>query len=95
MLSVIVALVTLPLAVSTVITQMPVPVAWARLALYGYLGRGALIARAFAADSDVGVAGGGSGAFGRAIARFLTRVSFFALSKWVLLALLEAASPQR
>src|SRR4029450_339170 len=40
-------------------------------------GDGALIARAFAADSDVGVAGGGSGAFGRAIARFLTRVSFF------------------
>jgi hypothetical protein len=41
------------------------------------LGRGALIATAFAADSDVGVAGGGSGALGLTIARFLTRGSFF------------------
>ena len=52
MLCAIIALVTLPLAVSTIIAQTPLPVIFARLASYGYSGKGALTARAFEADKD-------------------------------------------
>src|SRR2546421_9276889 len=48
----ITALVTLPLAVSTIIAQTPFPVIFACFASYGYSGKGALTARAFAADKD-------------------------------------------
>ena len=42
--------VTLPLAASTVTTQSPLPVMRRERASYGYWGRGAFIARAFARD---------------------------------------------
>ena len=48
------ALVTEPLAVSTVMTQTPLPVVLERRASYGYSGRGALTATAFADDIDIG-----------------------------------------
>ena len=48
----IIALVTLPLAVSTIMTQIPFPVILACFAWYGYSGKGALIAIAWAADND-------------------------------------------
>src|SRR3954471_23061584 len=50
------ALVTAPLPVSTVITQTPLPVIFDRRASYGYSGRGALTATAFADDIDIGPA---------------------------------------
>ncbi len=59
------ALVTLPLEVSTVMTQTPLPVARIRRASYGYSGRGALTATALAEDIDI-VPGTPAG-FGRAI----------------------------
>jgi hypothetical protein len=49
-----VALVTLPLAESTVATITPLPVTWRDRASYGYWGRGAYNARAFARDIDIG-----------------------------------------
>ena len=49
-----VALVTLPLAASTVATITPLPVTRRDRASYGYCGRGACIARAFARDIDIG-----------------------------------------
>ena len=52
----IIALVAFPLAVSTVITQTPLPVIFARFAWYGYSGKGALTAMACAADNDNEVA---------------------------------------
>src|SRR5450755_4176970 len=61
------ALVTDPLPVSTVITQTPLPVIFDRRASYGYSGRGALIATAFADDIDIGPALGKPAGFGRAI----------------------------
>src|SRR6266480_7538899 len=45
-----VALVTLPLAESTCMTQTPLPVMCRERASYGYWGRGAFTARAFALD---------------------------------------------
>src|SRR6476659_7436156 len=51
------ALVTAPLPVSTVITQTPLPVIFERRASYGYSGRGALTATAFAEDIDIGPTG--------------------------------------
>jgi len=51
----IIASVTLPLAVSIVMTQTPLPVILARLAWYGYSGKGALTAIAWAAGNDNGV----------------------------------------
>lgn len=51
------ALVTLPLLGSTVITQTPLPVILERRASYGYSGRGALTATAFAEDIDIGPMG--------------------------------------
>src|SRR5206468_12195249 len=59
-----IALVTLPLAVSTSITQRPLPVIWACFAAYGYWGRGALIAKALAANTDIGLATRNSAALG-------------------------------
>jgi hypothetical protein len=49
-----VALVTLPLAASTVATITPLPVTCRDRASYGYWGRGAYSARAFARDIDIG-----------------------------------------
>jgi len=51
------ALVTEPLPESTVITQTPLPVIFERRASYGYSGRGALTATAFADDIDIGPTG--------------------------------------
>src|SRR4030095_3902379 len=48
------ALVTLPLAASTVATIPPLPVTRRDRASYGYWGRGAYKARAFARDIDIG-----------------------------------------
>jgi hypothetical protein len=48
----IIAFVTFPLAVSTIMTQIPVPVTLACFAWYGYSGKGALTAIAWAADND-------------------------------------------
>ena len=48
----IIALVTMPLAVSTIIAQTPLPVIFACFASYGYSGKGALTAMAWAADKD-------------------------------------------
>src|SRR2546423_3886163 len=48
------ALVTAPLPVSTVMTQTPLPVVLERRASYGYSGRGALTATAFAEDMEIG-----------------------------------------
>ena len=45
---------TLPLAVSTVTTQTPLPVTWRERASYGDWGRGAEVANAFAEDIDIG-----------------------------------------
>src|SRR6478672_10900346 len=49
-----VALVTVPVAVSTVTTQTPFPVRLRRFASYGYSGKGALIAIDCATESDIG-----------------------------------------
>jgi hypothetical protein len=49
-----VALVTLPLAASTSALMTPLPVTWRERASYGYCGRGAYKARAFARDIDIG-----------------------------------------
>ena len=54
----IVASVTLPVAVSTVRTQTPLPVRRRRFASYGYSGKGALIAMDWATDSDIGTGSG-------------------------------------
>ena len=51
------ALVTDPLPVSMVMTQTPLPVILERRASYGYSGRGALMATAFADDIDIGPTG--------------------------------------
>lgn len=51
------ALVTAPLPVSTVITHTPLPVVLDLRASYGYSGRGALTATAFAEDIDIGPEG--------------------------------------
>jgi hypothetical protein len=48
----IIAFVTFPLAVSTIMTQTPLPVTLACFAWYGYSGKGALTAIAWAADND-------------------------------------------
>jgi len=48
------ALVTLPLAESTCMTITPLPVMCRERASYGYWGRGAYKARAFARDIDIG-----------------------------------------
>src|SRR4030095_643268 len=48
------ALVTLPLAESTLATITPLPVTCRERASYGYCGRGAYKARAFARDIDIG-----------------------------------------
>src|SRR2546429_3537620 len=48
------ALVTLPLAASTCATITPLPVTCRERASYGYWGRGAYKARAFARDIDIG-----------------------------------------
>ena len=48
------ALVTLPLAESTCMTITPLPVMCRERASYGYCGRGAYKAEAFARDSDIG-----------------------------------------
>ena len=48
------ALVTLPLAESTVATITPLPVTCRERASYGYWGRGAYKASAFARDIDIG-----------------------------------------
>src|SRR5882762_5017792 len=48
------ASVTVPVAVSTVTTQIPLPVRLRRLASYGYSGKGALIAIDCATESDIG-----------------------------------------
>src|SRR6266853_5373286 len=79
-LSAIIALVTLPLAVSTSITQTPLPVIWARFAWYGYSGRGALTAIAFAADIDISSGTGnlGSVGFGPEVACLFPPVFFSA-----------------
>ena len=53
MLCVMEALVTLPLPGSTSTTQTPLPVILCERASYGYWGRGALTARAFARDIDI------------------------------------------
>jgi hypothetical protein len=49
-----VALVTLPLAASTAATITPLPVTCRDRASYGYWGRGAYNASAFARDMDIG-----------------------------------------
>ena len=48
----IIALVTFPVAVSTIMTQTPLPATLACFASYGYSGKGALTAIAWATDSD-------------------------------------------
>src|SRR4029450_613616 len=53
-----VALVTVPVAVSTVTTQTPLPVRLRRFASYEYSGKGALIAIDWATDSDIGTGAG-------------------------------------
>ena len=52
MLCAIIAFVTFPLAVSTIMTQTPLPVTLACFAWYGYSGKGALTAIDWAADND-------------------------------------------
>ena len=49
-----VALVTVPVAVSTVTTQVPLPVRLRRFASYEYSGNGALIAIDCATESEIG-----------------------------------------
>ena len=75
----IIALVTLPLAVSTIIAQTPLPVIFACFAWYGYSGKGALTARAWAADKDseVGVDKLATWDCAAEADRFFTRVLFF------------------
>ena len=78
-----IASVTLPLPASIVMTQTPLPVILARLARYGYSGKGALTAMTWAAGNDKGVgvenlagSGGAAGAvcfFARVF--FCTRVA--------------------
>src|SRR5262245_52221359 len=53
-----VALVTVPVAESTVTTQTPLPVRLRRFASYEYSGNGALIAMDWATDSDIGTGAG-------------------------------------
>ena len=48
------ALVTVPVAVSTVTTQMPLPVRFRRFISYVYSGKGAVIAMDCATESDIG-----------------------------------------
>jgi hypothetical protein len=48
----IITFVTFPLVVSTIMTQTPLPVTLACFAWYGYSGKGALTAIAWAADND-------------------------------------------
>src|SRR5437773_9199812 len=48
------ASVILPVATSTLTTQMPLPVRLRRFASYGYSGKGALIAIDCATDKDIG-----------------------------------------
>src|SRR5438094_3716284 len=81
----IIASVTLPLTVSTVMTQTPLPVILARFAWYGYSGKGALTAIASAAGNDNEVTAGELAASGCAagVARFFTR-GFF-LPAWPVL----------
>src|SRR6266853_1612158 len=52
------ASVTVPVAVSTVTTQIPLPVRLRRFASYGYSGKGALIAMDWATDRDIGTGSG-------------------------------------
>jgi hypothetical protein len=72
------ALVTSPLAVSTVMTQTPLLVIWARRASYGYSGIGVLTATAFAADSDIvpTMRNSASPGWAAGVARFFARVFF-------------------
>src|SRR4030095_661188 len=53
-----VALVTVPVAVSTVTTQTPFPVRLRRFASYVYSGNGAVIAMDCATESDIGTGAG-------------------------------------
>jgi hypothetical protein len=73
----IIAFVTFPLAVSTIMTQTPLPATLACFAWYGYWGKGALTAIAWAADNDkeVGVEKLGSDCTA-GDARLLTRCFF-------------------
>jgi hypothetical protein len=73
----IIAFVTFPFAVSTIMTQIPLPVTLACFAWYGYSGKGALTAIAWAADNDkeVGVEKLGSDCTAGG-ARLLTRCFF-------------------
>src|SRR6266513_1574068 len=68
----ILASVTEPLAVSTVTTQIPLPVMWRERASYGYSGFGILTARAFAPEIDIGPGG-------RALCGALTGAAFTCL----------------
>ena len=52
------ASVILPVATSTLTTQMPLPVRLRRFASYGYSGKGALIAIDCATDRDIGTGSG-------------------------------------
>ena len=54
----ILASVTVPVAVSTVTRQTPLPVRLRRFASYVYPGKGALIAMDWATDSDIGTGAG-------------------------------------
>src|SRR3989442_2852250 len=74
----IIASVTLPLALSTVMTQTPLPVILARFAWYGYSGKGALSAMAWAAGNDNEVTAKELAASGctAGVARFFTRDFF-------------------
>jgi hypothetical protein len=76
----IIAFVTFPLAVSTIMTQTPLPVTLACFAWYGYSGKGALTAMAWAADNDkeVGVEKVLTSDCTRGGARLLTRCFFSA-----------------
>ena len=74
------ALVTVPVAGSTVTTQTPLPLRLRRLISYVYSGKGAVIARDWATESDTGTgsevfAAAGSTAGAR---RFLSRCFFSA-----------------
>src|SRR5438105_14471201 len=74
----IIASVTLPLAVSTVMTQTPLPVILARFAWYGYSGKGAFSAMDWAAGNETEVTAQELAASGSApgVARRFTRGSF-------------------
>src|SRR5438552_528523 len=73
-----VALVTVPVAVSTVTTQVPLPVRLRRFASYGYSGKGAVIAIDCATESDIGTGAEMLGAAGCTAgrSRFLGRCFF-------------------